>query len=272
MQNMRMTKLNRLIAIGLCIVATAGCDLGAPPATSNRPSVALPAVFFIQPSASRGPQGEVVIEGKTNLPDGLIIGVELHNGKKLAAQDFKVRVYGGQFQSTGFTNLGSPYAPGRYRVHFLSYFNVAWQTPEILALVGDGGSRLRGNLFKLTDPDVIDGDRALDLNATLSFPPLSQGAKAITLVKAAVLISNGSRSSANVGTLVGSFMTIRGVTPHNGWTAKRMALASGDDTYMVTFDFIDSRVGEMEAVWSANLTTGPVHFTNKAAKNLSWQP
>ncbi len=276
--------LNHLFATALCIVAIAGCDRGGP-VVSNQPSTeaqppaaALAAELFIQPSASRGSQGEIVIEGRTNLPDGLVIGVELYNGKKLAGQDFKVKVNGGQFRSTGFTNRNSPYAPGRYRVHFLSFFNGAWQSTEILALVGDGGSRLRGKLFKLTDPDVVDSDRELDLTATLSFPPLSQEAKAIALVKAAVLTGGGfaseGRSSANVGKTVAWYMTMPDLTPNHGWSARRIALGDGQasNTYMVVFDYIDGPQGERQAVWTANLATGEVHFTNKAAKAFSWMP
>ena len=72
--------LNRLIATGICIVAIAGCDRGgrvvsSQPSTEAQPAAAaLPAELFIQPSASRGSQGEIVIEGRTNLPDGLVIG------------------------------------------------------------------------------------------------------------------------------------------------------------------------------------------------------
>ena len=137
---------------------------------------------------------------------------------------------------------------------------------------------MRGKLFKLTDPDVVDSDRELDLTTTLSFPPLSQEAKAIVLVKAAVLTGGGffseGRSSANVGKTVAWYMTMPDLTPNHGWSAKHIALGDGraSNTYMVVFDYIDGPQGERQAVWSANLTTGEVHFTNKAAKAFSWMP
>jgi hypothetical protein len=174
----------------------------------------LPLEVFLDAAAERGPAGQIFITGSTNLPDSLKIGVEIPEVKwketvkdqqgrqqaiTLFAQDFKVAIQSGRFRSVGFMAHKKPYPAGKHKLHFIAHFNGAWQSKEILRIVGDGGKNLRGKIFKKQDPDVIDSDLILDYTITLLFPPLSLESEAIDLVKRAILTVPGrGRSATNV--------------------------------------------------------------------------
>jgi hypothetical protein len=66
-----------ILAVGLASVA---CNSGRPnnaPSKKEPASYVLPSEFFLKPTVARGPEGEVYIEGTTNLPDGLIFNVDV---------------------------------------------------------------------------------------------------------------------------------------------------------------------------------------------------
>jgi hypothetical protein len=231
---------------------------------------ALPSDFFLHASAQRQDEGEVVILGDTNLPDGLKMGVEIHDQRWPPDRDFEILVDHRQFRSRGFINRKVPYSPGKYRVHFLAYFNGTWQKPRLLELIGDGGTKLKpGRLFRLEDPDLIDSDKMLDFWQTIAFPSLSKEIQAISLVKSAVLTTpEGRRSADTVENTIKEFMDPPSVEPARGWSAAKIQ----HEEYRVLFDFIDGKLGEKQAIWSANLATRQVHYINKSAKILSWLP
>lgn len=271
------------------LMFAAGCN----DSTTRVSNHSLPSEFFIRAAAERGPEGEVVIEGSTNLPDAMKMSVEIVAKKyprppaaiepyvaldadliTLAHGRFRSR---GLFRRYGYDRYGynrpeqttRPFPPGKYEVHFTSIFNENAQTPEILALVGPGGKKLHGKMFEPQDPDVVDSDFKLDYRETIIFPPLSNEARAIALVKEAVLtVPDLGRSSADVEENIRWFMENPGIKPARGWSAKR----TQGDSYTVSFDFINGEEGEQQAIWSANLATAEVRYINKHAKVFSWLP
>lgn len=209
---------------------------------------------------------------------------------KVVSEDDDVMVKNGQFvteplwlpvPNTRFTKKGwpksievddrlKPFPAGKFKIRFESYFNGAWQTPEVLAILGgDYSKKLNGPIIKATDKDVIDSPKVVDYVATLPFPPLSSEAKAINLVRAIILTVPGKgRSSGDVQANVDLFMSSPGIKAGKGWAAKRQR----PTIYQVTYDFIDGTQGDEQAIWSANIASGEVKYVNENAKIFSWTP
>ncbi len=289
--NVRHKWAIRGVAIAICVLFLSGCKESvrddAPSGAARTASTqdkkqTLPAQFFLKATAERGLQGEVIIEGSTNLPDTMKIGVQVvvQNKRRplpgylpytILDDDFSIVISQGRFRSPGLMPFRThkPFPPGNYAVHFISVFNEVWQSPDILALVGPGGKKLHGKMFQPRDPDVVDSDLGLDYPMTLYFPPLSKEARAIALVKEAVLEVPGlGRSSTNVEGGVQWFMSSPGLKPAKGWSAKRLQ----GDSYTVSYDFFNGEAGEEQAIWGANLATTEVRYINKNAKSFSWIP
>jgi len=283
-----------IVILALQFVA---CDKSGGPGTGTaRAAYTLPEHFTLEPAAERGPEDRIFITGHTNLPDGLRIGVEVGLGKYrmtddflkipwkagLIAQDYQVVISDGKFRSAGLRPEQAPIPAGKYHVHFLAHFNEAWQTPEILAIAGRGGRNLLGPLFKLEEPDVIDSDKVLDYVVTLEFPNASDPTKeartipsesskeqlAIELVKKAVLVVDGSRSSMTVEDGFSFFRKDPEIRLGSGWSAT----PSEGNTFLVSLSFINGKAGEDRATWSADLSARKVKYINKAAKAFSWIP
>jgi hypothetical protein len=220
------TTMMRTAVWMVALLLLAACDDESKPTIRRsqeqmKPTYALPKEIALEMTAVRGEGGKIFIVGSTNLPEGTTVGAELRkpNGH-VEGQDFKIRVIGGRFRSTGFTDGGKPISPGNRKVHVLSIFNGAWQSPDILKIVGSGGANLRGSVIKLEDPAEIDSDKIVDATRVVTFPPLSEGAKAIVLVKRAILTVDGSRSAADVDDTVAMFMKFPGLRVGAGWSAK----------------------------------------------------
>jgi hypothetical protein len=54
----------------------------------------------------------------------------------------------------------------------LAYFNEAWQSADILRIVGKGGTNLNGKVLRLQDPDVVDSDKIIDITRVVQVPAL----------------------------------------------------------------------------------------------------
>jgi hypothetical protein len=253
-----------------------------PRSESLRPYV-IPAEITLKAAAARGPEGEMLISGTTNLPDGtkLWVFVKQPNWMPKAASrylwgiagDDHVLVRNGAFrtkplwielQNKHFTVTmekwpdaefrkfrRKPLPSGKYSVWICAYFTSGWQNARIAQLLGEGGKTLRGPQLKETDPDVSDSDRTLDYTAPMTFPNLSREAEAIALVRASRLNVPGLGRSANdiEANINGLFTAEPDLRPNKGWSAK----AGNADTYEVQFDFINGQAGEEQAIWSANL-------------------
>lgn len=237
-----------------------------------------------------------MISGRTNLPDGLRLWIEVENGHlplgsaKVAASDDAVIVKNGQFTSfplwfsvpnTRFTKKGwpkgihvddrsQPFPVSKYKVHFVSHFNGAWQTSEVLKSLGDkDGKNLNGPILSLTNPDVIDSSKIVDYRLTLPFPPTSPGANAINLVRAAVLtVPTKGRSAGDVQANIDLFISMPGLKAAKEWSAQ----AKSPTVYEVSYDFVNGDLGEAQAIWQANIATGEVKYINENGKLFSWTP
>jgi hypothetical protein len=286
-------------ALTLCLLAVSAVIISC----SDTPSPTLAAKPYVPPAAlnldahtARMDDGRVVISGTTNLPDGLKMWIEVQEGRlplgapKVVASDDNVIVKDGKFVSnplwlavpnTRFTRKGwpknievnnrlKPFPEGKFKVHFESMFNGAWQTSQVLtALGGEDGKKLKGLILRATDADVIDSPMAVDYLLTLPVPPIPPGAKAINLVRAAILTVPGNgRSAGDVQANVDLFISSPGLSAGKGWTAR----AKSPAFYYVSYDFIDGDKGEQQALWTANLTTGEVKYENKYGKMFSWTP
>ncbi len=248
-------------ALGACSSEPRSQPAGATP---QKP-YALPAEFFLKPVAERGPEGEIYISGTTNLPDGLKMWVIL--GPKKAQQDAFVK--GGRFRSGALYPKAPAPITGNQALEITALFNGAWQDRGVLSLVGDGGKNLHGSLFKLTDPDVIDSDKMLEVRIRVPLPPVTPETSAINTVKHAVLTVPGmGRSATDIQENLALFTKPgTGVRPGKGW----IATLAGPNVYNVSYDFIDG-TSEKQAIWSVNTATKQVKYVNESAKLSSWTP
>lgn len=279
---MRLSNLSILIVFTFSLMAC-NKDRDTIQAPVKSKEYVLPSNASLDATAERGPEGQIFITGSTNLPNNLRIGVEIpgikwqetvkdRQGRRKGthfSQDLQMIIQDGRFRSHSFLANKDPIPPGKHKVQFIARFNGAWQTKEMLNLVGAGGKHLRGKIFKKQDPDVIDSDLILDYTTTLLFPPLSLESQAIDLVKKAILTVPGQgRSATNIQKNVEFYMGFPELSPGKGWSAK----ADKGKTYQVTFDFINGKLGESQAIWSVDMETRRVQYVNKYAKNFSWTP
>jgi len=252
--------------------------------------------LVIDASAARMDDGRVVISGITNLPDGLKMWVDVEEGKlplgapKSIASDESVVVQNGKFSTqplwmavpnTQFTKKGwpkgvivdvreRPFLPKPYKVHFLAYFNGAWQSKDVInAVGGEGAKPLKGKIIKAENPDVIDSSKTVDYTPTLAFPALSPGAKAISLVRQTIMtVPDEGRSTGDIQAVVDMYMVSPGLKVAKGWGARQTGASSFD----VSFDFINGEQGEQQATWQADLASGRVKYINENGKLFSWAP
>jgi hypothetical protein len=133
--------------------------------------------------AERGTLGEVFIRGITNLPDGMIIGIELSKRSSKVLGGAKVMLREGQFSSEPFTNGGDPWPSGTHSVKLYAYFNGAWNQPQnVIDAFGKDGALVRERrdpLLKALDPDLKDSEVIFSYKSDVVFDELSPEAKAI---------------------------------------------------------------------------------------------
>lgn len=278
------------IVLLYCIFLT-GCSpkpVSIDSAPASNASKTLASEPFVNATAERGPEGETYISGSTNLPEGMKMWLTV--GSSASPDDEGVFVRRGKFRSAALYAespnpdlraakakrpagdsirvLKSPFPAGIHKVSFTAFFNGAWQDESVLLLTGEGGKNLRGKIFKATDSDVTDSDKTLDARLNLSFPPISDTAQAIQLVKRARLTVPGSgRSATDIDTNIELFMNSgNGLHPLSGWSAKPDA-AGG---YEVRYEFVNGALGNEAALWSTNLKTKQVKYVNSSGKILSW--
>ena len=178
-------------------------------------------------------------------------------------------VQNGRFRSKGFLTNGIQFPLVNIKFISLHILIIIGRPNKCLKIVGDGGKNLQGKIFNKQDPDVIDSDLILDYTTTLLFPPISLESEAIGLVKKAILTVPGQgRSAKNIQENVEWFMKFPELSPGQGWSAK----TDKGKTYLVTFDFINGKLGQSQAVWSVDMETKRVQYVNKYAKNFSWTP
>lgn len=252
--------------------------------------------IFLNAHGDRQPDGTIVIFGKTNLPDGLKMWVEIESGHlplgapRVVANDEAVFVNNGSFQTaplwlevpnTTFPKKGWPASvkvdvrqkslpQGPNKVHFESFFNTAWQTDAVLAVIGNNeGKNLKGAILKATDSDVSDSPKVLDFRQTMAFSASSSEARAISLVRGSILTVPGEgRSTGDVQANIDLYLASPGMTMEKGWSARVL----NPNNLEVSYDFVDGSQGEEQAIWKVNLTSRSVQYVDEAAKLFSWTP
>jgi len=109
----------------------------------------------------------------------------------------------------------------------------------------------------------------VDYLLTLPFPPISPGAKAINLVRAAILtVPDEGRSAGDIQANIDLLMSYPGLKAGKEWAAK----AKSPTVYEVSYDYINGNLGETQAIWTANIASGEVKYINESGKILSWTP
>jgi hypothetical protein len=160
----------------MCALLTSCFDEESAPkeqAKPAKPAYILPAEVSVEVSAHRTDDGQITIVGTTNLPAGTRIDAELvsPSGKNQGQDQMFVRG-DGSIHSSEFSDDGRPWPSGMHKVEISAYFNGAWQSPQILQIVGEGGSKLKGKL--ITHPEYFDkSDNVIDFTKALDFPPAS---------------------------------------------------------------------------------------------------
>lgn len=218
-------------------------------------------------SGTRNADGTVTISGVVLLPKGTKIWVErLSSAGKTLAQDKTVVGDRGTFTDGPFSDDGKAPRAGPQKVQVVSFFNGAWQPPDVLAAVGEDGKRLPLSALRPNDPEFpTAGGRVQDAR-TIQFPPMSEEAAVIARVKNAKLYVQGNGQAVDtVGFIVGEFAKAPGFTPIR-WSASR----SGSK-WVVTLDCQDGGTRK-QAQWEYNPVSQRVRYLDPTSKILSWMP
>ena len=136
-----------LIIILLAILGNFLRSLNLKPATNQVSSVTGEVTIL---TAVQEQDGFISVKGKTNLPSGTEIHVDLDRWTepKYHSQDSAIVDREGNFYSRVFSFEGGPLMPNDYELGISVYCNKFNQTAEILEILGDGCSNLSGPLLK----------------------------------------------------------------------------------------------------------------------------
>jgi hypothetical protein len=91
-------------------------------------------------------KGNVEFVGKTNLPDGMELMINISNKSGYSAQS-KQTVQEGSFKSGQFTNKGYPLKSGKYSIEIITP-TASVQSENVKRIIGDNGINLVGDLIK----------------------------------------------------------------------------------------------------------------------------
>jgi hypothetical protein len=108
-----------------------------------------------------------IVDGKTNLPDGikLIVSINRRNGSLAGQQD--VVVANGQFEAGPFTNGDDPYRPGTYTAEITSSL-ASLQSPDVQSVIGSMGQYMQGPA--IVSADIGTTDKVVDYSSTFRVP------------------------------------------------------------------------------------------------------
>ncbi|WP_228062538.1 hypothetical protein [Lysobacter sp. H23M47] len=220
-----------------------------------------------QIGARRDETGGIVIEGVALLPPGTKIGIDRYSQTgRIEAQAKATVGPDGGFTSEPFSNLGQPIAAGSNRIGISSYFNRAWQSEAVIAVVGDGGKNLPSEALSPDDSEFPDASRHLQEERQVDFPPAPEDVVAISKVKGAKLLVQGQGKSAEP---IGEVVQIFSKSP--GFTPLRWSAAKSGSKWIVTLD-AQEPAGRRQAQWEYDPASGKVRYLDPLAKILSWVP
>jgi hypothetical protein len=243
--------------------AAAMADCSPPP--SHHSQSAAGAVFYYA-AASRHDDGSVTVCGRTALPEGAKVMLDLKGPGLRLAQTHAVVGRNGVFSVSDFKNGDKALSTGRYTLETVSYFNGAWQSSTVLAVTGENGSKLSTAGLAPDDKEFPAAGHHLDTTVAISISPLPPAARAIEAVKSATLNVVGSgKSSMSVGESVQWFAKAPGFAPQQ-WSAEHR-----EKEWVVTLICIDEGQ-QKRPQWSYNEATGAVKYLDPLSKSLSYVP
>lgn len=220
-----------------------------------------------QVSARRIENGGIIILGKANLPKGTKLMIDLSRSGRPLGQSKVIVNEDGNFSSEPFTNKNKPHISGLYKVTIYSYFTEIWQSDEVLAKVGENGSKLPAAQLVPDDPEFPKAGGHLSVSFDISFPGISLELQAIQAVKDAILtLPEKGRSADPIKNVVALFEKAGGFKAID-WSAKQ----SSNGTWIVTLNCIDAKKRK-QAQWEYNPKTKTVKYLDPLAKILSWLP
>lgn len=95
-------------------------------------------------------QGKVIVNGNTNLPDGMKLMISISNESGYFAQDDSSQVTNRSFKTATFSNGGNALDDGTYTVKVTTPIaNV--QPSEVIKYVGDAGKNLTGDFVVISE-------------------------------------------------------------------------------------------------------------------------
>ncbi len=274
----------RAIAIALALTAAVGCSSG-PSRTDSLSSHRTKTVVWTPPpdstrslvaefSSERSAEGALVFHGRVLLPPGTVLWLILKPPGRKPFEPAKVSLGAdGGFTSEAITDNGALLRPGGYKVVVLSWFNGAWQSPEVMSLVGEDGEKLPKRPLTPVDKEFPLAAGRLEETRAFILPDLSPERMAIEAVKNARLSTpENGRSADPVRGVVAYFESVYANTdPDNtratGWSAHQ----GPDGKWTVTMDYLDAHKPK-QAHWEYDPSTKHVRYLDPEAKMFSWTP
>lgn len=212
--------------------------------------------------------GGVIFFGKAKLPKGTVIWFQVDSGKehKLSVGD------GERFETPPlFQDSGELFSEGSHSAAVTAHFNGAWQSPHILALVGDEGKNLPALALVPEDKEFPNagGHLSVTTNVVLpTMPTIAKNSQAIRAVQAAKLNVQGrGPSSESVAGSLKYFVHAGGFQPM-GWMAELVSRGK----WKVTLKYKDGTTTKNDATWEYDEVTRQVNYTSRSAKTLSYVP
>jgi hypothetical protein len=255
---------------------TTAADRGTPAKVEfgsiTQPSYSLPPIgtksLISEFRAERDSTGKVVVRGRALLPYGTRVDLDIYplgstRPVDILAEKSMTLGEGGSFAAGPFE-----IAPGTYKATLMAYFNGAWQTPSVLALVGKSGTKLPAATWRPDDPEFPETGGSLDYSKRIQLGPLPLRAEAIRRVKAAKLYVKGKGMAVDrVGEIVEFFNA-------PGWEFRAGEWSSREMTGGVWEVSLEHYWGKdlHIAKWEYNSRTHEIRYTNPEAKMFSWIP
>lgn len=218
-------------------------------------------------SAVRNADGTITVTGIVLLPHRTKVWVErVSPSGKTLAQAQTVVGSDGSLCAGPFSDDGRAPKSGPQRIRVFSMFNKARQSPEILAITGEGGTKLPASSLQPDDREFPNAGRHVEETRLIQFPAVSEETAAIERVKNSKLYVQGQGQAVDtVGFIVGEFAKAPGFKPLS-WSAKKT-----DKKWVVTLDCQDGSARK-QAQWEYDPAMKKVRYLDPLSKVLSWMP
>jgi hypothetical protein len=223
--------------------------------------------LILSVSATRTPEGAIVISGQTLLPPGTKVWIERRtkSGNKDAEADTFIDELG-KFSSQPFSDNGRALKEGANKIGLVSYFNGIWQEKTVLSITGKGGINLPSAALEPDDPEFPKAGGHIDQVHTVFFPAIPADVVAIDRVKSSKLYAQGLGQAVDTVEQIVAFYGKTSGFKTWGWSAEKSAA-----NWIVTLDYEDG-TARRKAQWEFNPTSGKVRYLDPLSKIFSWLP